>query len=336
MTLIELAEFVCDKVGTPDADSVTICKKFLSRRYQLIWDSANWVDSMCMVTVDSSASHPYLLMPLDVGRVISIRDANDNALGVMDPMTLFSYRPEYWDTAGEVTGFTHVAPAVCGASSGAVDIPWYLTGYPTNHPEDVGYADFDITLEKVDGTVSQFKRFDIDSSAFNLGSFFWVLSASVSFVGLESTDVIILRESTDSGTIRVRFINPDGDSSASDNATSATYSPAPRRARVRLMKKPESAGSMLCLCKRVPTRFDEDHHVPQITDIENALICMAHGDMLQRQRQYTRAQQQLAEGQTHMRVRLDLERNQSASSLRIIPQVEPTSYHLPYSSKSHF
>lgn len=336
MTLEELADFVCDKVGTQDADSVAIAKKFLTRRYQLIWDSSNWADAMAMVSVNTSTSHPFLLMPPEVGRVISIRDSGNNPLSAIDTMTLFAYRPDFWDTSGTPVGFSHVAPAVCGASSGAVDIPWFLTGYPSAQVSDPGYADFAITFEKVDGTTVELKRFEMDSEYISLGSYFWVLSASVSFDLTEAVNTLELRETSNVGTTRVAFVNPNGTSYVRDNASTTTLNPAPRLTRIRLMQKPETSSAMLCLCKRSVTRFDEDHHVPQINDIENALICMAHGDMLQRQRQYTKAQQQFAEAQTHIRLRLDLERNQTASNLRIIPSVEPYNIYGTGSNKAYF
>lgn len=46
MTLSELSAFICSKLSDTDTASVTACKGFINRRYQMIWDSALWTDSL--------------------------------------------------------------------------------------------------------------------------------------------------------------------------------------------------------------------------------------------------------------------------------------------------
>ena len=50
MTLTELANFVTTKLSDTDDDSVTVCKSFINRRYQMIWDTGLWTESMGVVT----------------------------------------------------------------------------------------------------------------------------------------------------------------------------------------------------------------------------------------------------------------------------------------------
>lgn len=50
MTLSELAAFVTTKMMDTEADSVSICKDFINRRYHMIWDAAVWTESLGTVT----------------------------------------------------------------------------------------------------------------------------------------------------------------------------------------------------------------------------------------------------------------------------------------------
>lgn len=51
MTFDDLATFVCSKVNQLDAYSFGICKTFINRRYEMIYDTENWQDSMTRLTV---------------------------------------------------------------------------------------------------------------------------------------------------------------------------------------------------------------------------------------------------------------------------------------------
>lgn len=46
MTLSQLAAFVTDKLQDTDAASVTACKSYINRRYQLLWDGALWTETL--------------------------------------------------------------------------------------------------------------------------------------------------------------------------------------------------------------------------------------------------------------------------------------------------
>jgi len=56
MTLTELANFICTKLSDTDAASVTACKSYINRRYQMIWDSALWTETLGIVTQPTLAA----------------------------------------------------------------------------------------------------------------------------------------------------------------------------------------------------------------------------------------------------------------------------------------
>jgi hypothetical protein len=46
MTFEDLANFVCNKMNQTDSSSFSACSGFINRRYEMIWDSENWLDTL--------------------------------------------------------------------------------------------------------------------------------------------------------------------------------------------------------------------------------------------------------------------------------------------------
>jgi len=46
MTLTQLSSFITTKLSDTSSDSVSVCKDFINRRYQMIWDSGLWIESI--------------------------------------------------------------------------------------------------------------------------------------------------------------------------------------------------------------------------------------------------------------------------------------------------
>tara|TARA_R110000751_G_scaffold238309_2_gene339167 strand:+ start:158 stop:883 length:726 start_codon:yes stop_codon:yes gene_type:complete len=55
MTLTELSNFVTTKLSDTDSSSVSICKDFINRRYQMIWDSGLWDETLGVASKAVSA-----------------------------------------------------------------------------------------------------------------------------------------------------------------------------------------------------------------------------------------------------------------------------------------
>jgi hypothetical protein len=73
MTLAGMSSFVCQKVGRTDTASIDSCKGFLARRYELIWDSQLWKDSMTTVTIAVTAGQQDVLLGASIDRVVAVR-----------------------------------------------------------------------------------------------------------------------------------------------------------------------------------------------------------------------------------------------------------------------
>jgi len=90
--------------------------------------------------------------------------------------------------------------------------------------------------------------------------------------------------------------------------------------QIRLLRKPSESKSLLVLGKLKITALN-DSDSPKINGIDNVLVSMVEGDMLEHTRQYNKAQIKFNEAMNQLNISKDLEKHQSASITRIIPEV---------------
>ena len=58
MTISDIATLVCTKMGRTDSDTLSVAKSLLKRRYQMIYDSALWAESLATVSKAVVAGDP--------------------------------------------------------------------------------------------------------------------------------------------------------------------------------------------------------------------------------------------------------------------------------------
>jgi len=205
MTKTSIAQFVADKVQKTDQSSLTMLKSFVDRRYEMIWNSALWRESLGTTSYTVAVDTQEVTLESSVDFPVSAR----------------------WDDK-EITPIDYSAV------------------------------------------------FQIDPTLFN-----------------------------DAGAV-VNFIVLPKDSSGD--------------ARVKLLRKPDTEKSLLILGKlKIVELGDSDS--PKINGIDNVLVSMVEGDMLEHTRQYLKAQGKFTEAMNHLNIAKDLENHQSASQTRIIPEI---------------
>jgi len=228
MTLTELADFVTTKLSDTSSDSVAVCKDFVNRRYQMIWDSGLWTETMGVASEDVAAG--------------------DTEVSLSTAPTITFYQ-----------------------SSSA----------PTT------FIDFPVALKftkdgKEDGTMmlndSWMTFFQIDPNAWENFS---------------------TRRSTPTN-----FINLPKDASGF--------------CRIKPVPVPKDDGSVFVLGKLQWVAL-EDSDTPALNGIDNALLAFVEGDMLERSRQYGKAQIKFTEAASHIQIMRDMEKGQRQSISRIIP-----------------
>ena len=230
MTLTELANFVTTKLSDTDDDSVTVCKSFINRRYQMIWDTGLWTESMGVVTQSV--------------------DAGATDISVSDAPSIFFYQ-----SSSDI------------GSERKLDFPVAL-----KFTED-GKTD---GLNMLNDSWMTF--FQIDPNAWE--------------------DVTSRRANP------TNFINLPKDSSGN--------------CRLKPVPVPKTAGNVFVLGKLNWVVLGDDD-TPALNGVDNALLAFAEGDMLERARQYSKAQIKYQEAAAQVQIMKDLENGQRQSISRIIP-----------------
>jgi len=117
MTLTEIADFVKTIISDTTSDSVTVCKSFFNKRYQMIWDSGLWtetlgvaskavaaedteitIDSVPSITFYQSSSAPTTFINFPVAMRFT-ETGKEDGLNLLNNnwMTFFQIDPNAWE-----------------------------------------------------------------------------------------------------------------------------------------------------------------------------------------------------------------------------------------------
>jgi|TARA_R100001463_G_scaffold9938_6_gene29591 hypothetical protein len=93
------------------------------------------------------------------------------------------------------------------------------------------------------------------------------------------------------------------------------------RPRIKLIRIPNETKTLLVLGKLIISPLgDSDEAV--LSGIDNALVTYVEADALEYLQQYAKAQLKMQEAGAHMQLMRDMEKNQSARQIQIVPDVE--------------
>lgn len=235
MTLSELATFITSKLSDTDSASVTACKSYINRRYQMIYDSFLWTETLGVSTKAVTAG--------------------DTAITI--------------DGAPDIT-FYHSAVAPTTTVDFPVAVKFTKTG--VDDGADIINAEW-VTF------------FQLDPNIWN--------------------DVASRRATP------TNFINLPKDGSG--------------YCRIKPVPVPLEDGSLYVLGKLKWVAL-ADSDSPCLRGVDNALLAFAEGDMLERARQYGKAQAKFGEAAGNVKLMLDIEKGQQQSISRIIPLEEGDSH----------
>lgn len=299
MTLIEMADLVCEKVNKTDDDSLALCKKFIRRRYQLIYDSYLWKDSLDIASISNNSNYPYgptnlPIMPRWMERVVAVREGGDTNLTVEEQTLFFKKDPALYGRVGTCAGFHQVRPY------------WWSEYDPST----------DLYFQSVAGGDDGKKVYvrDNDTGVRLSANLVSTLRASISTEDM--TDPYISKDVTSGSVVLFR-------ESGGTEVTMASFETHLRYERIRLIDDPGEEVELLILGKRRIVNLEFDSDAPIIQNIDDAIIAHAQADMLERARQYAKASEKRQEANAQVAKAIDLETNQSARVVVICP----ASYH---------
>jgi hypothetical protein len=302
MTLTELTEHLCQKIGQSDDESLAAAKAFLQARYRMIWDLALWKDTQVLLSCLSDQVAPgQIVVPETIERVLGIRNNGNEALAHVAPGAILAYDPALFSAAGHETNFIHL-PGVVSRKI----LPTALQVSFTPAPSAVGLP--------ADAYLGQ-KIFIRGGTQVPLQE-----EVTLGLIGQPSTtyhyydEVTVISKPGTPGEVLVDFSGTGG-----TIVLGAAQTTAPLHARVQLLPAPAERTTYLIHGKLRCRGLAYAADTTQLDGVENALLAFAQADMLERQRQYAKAQLKLKEGETLIQELLELERTQTAYEQRIIP-----------------
>jgi hypothetical protein len=292
MNLLEISNLVCSKLGKSDSQTVEICKNFIRQRYQMIFDSYLWRDSLTLISITAEAGKEEVILPYGVDRVIGVRSANHEITGI-NLSSLFQLDAGIFDRIGTPLLFSEQTSIATRKSPEGGSLMLV-----SSSNDDVGIEvkirgelnGLEVTEEvQLDGTtpVSSMNDYDI-----------------IYLINKEETvgNVTVTNEST------VEIL-------ALKNTEKSR-----RHVRLRLLETPQVDTILYIIAKRKADSLLYDESEPVLRGFENALLAFAEGDMLERLRQYSKAQIKYQEAAMQTELLKNVENLQSASMVRIIPE----------------
>lgn len=325
MTLAEIANFVCQKIGQTEGASVSACKAFINARWNQVWDAASWRESLAMVNVVSQALDPsQIILPQQIARVMAIRSSDNNgSLGALELNTLFQYDPTLWDSTGTVSFFSTLEPTVIPKlPPGGNDLVVATTqGFVRADGATGAEVEPDFGIEVY--FQGRDSRIHVVEETTPLVSFLTGVPSNIVYYAETAgfqyfSELLAVTKGVTTNGIYLNWAE-----NTFDFSTAAYMGPAetnaPKFERIKVMNPPTSTATFLVLGKRRIVPLLDDNSQAALRNCDNVLIAMAHGDMLERQRQYQKAQAKFSEAKEQLGILLDIERNQAASNIRIIP-----------------
>jgi hypothetical protein len=308
VNLSELASFVCGKARQRDASSLVKCKEFLSRRYELIYNESLWRDSLW--TLDFTFTPEVLgvpeswdgikFMPSVVDRLVALR-VTDQPLSVVADEQLYRSSIDEFTQEGAPARYSTGAPVVCilPTTYDTTDI-----AIVPHDAADVGRT-WKMTLIDTSGNRLQYEG-TLDAGE--------VISEAVRVV-----ERCTVAECDEYVSLDSRF----GDETIATCPAGETIFPA--RLPVRLVPKPTAATAFKALVKKKCLALTNDADVPELRGVENILIPLAHGDMMQRARQYGKAEKLHGEGLEMLKEFKTRHVFQETQQMQIVPDVDEVS-----------
>jgi hypothetical protein len=101
VTLADYVSFICPVVGQVDTVSTNLCKTFVQRRYQMIYDQRNWKDAIDLITGLSVNTTGVMDYPAGIDRIITIRGNGNHLIMPSDAAQVMEIDPTLFERTGD-------------------------------------------------------------------------------------------------------------------------------------------------------------------------------------------------------------------------------------------
>lgn len=292
-TLGDMAQFIGEKIGKTDADSLNRIRGFIRRRYQMIYDHALWKESQIIVAIPPlEAAQDTVILPHFIERPVAVR-INNSTANITELTRLFKTDPTIFERIGSPTQWSEIAPSATKRLPGGRQITAYST--------DAG------DTSQIVNIFGEFQGAEYRETI--------TLTGGTPVNSAYSYDVCLtLSKQATRGKVVI----------TSAGASLIELSPTERERkhpRIWLHAAPQDAGTLiLVLGKRHIDPLANDADTVLVRTIVNALLAYAQGDALEWLRQYGKAQVKFKEGADLVGEAKKAEKSQGGQMQQIIPE----------------
>ncbi len=322
MTLAQLAQIVCGKIGKTDDASIAACKDFLCQRHETIYDSALWLESRDYssfpypATEDAYPPHAgpgapdyvtRVIFPSNVGRVIALRCGGD-AIYPEQGYSVFDRDPKDFEARGTPVSFVE---------DGASAISWPLPNNASNQGDRLQFS----CVPEDNGTAITVRGYPFDPLSSNPALYTETVTLTG---GVGTTQAFYTWVESISKPVTNGIVTVEGSLGGPFDEWAAEETER-RHVVCRIIHRPPydpaNRLQLWAYYKRKIQPLRKDGDVPMIRNADNALIAFAQADMLERGRQYSKAQLKIQEANSLVKELADLQMNQGASMTQILPEI---------------
>lgn len=314
MTLAEMAAHVCGKVNQQEPNDVTACKSYVRVNHEIVWNDALWKDSLYAYeytlnstgyTADKSwmPLKQILLVRPELQKVVAVR-TSERKLNVQSPMLFYRVDWNAFNNSGAMVDFEVLSKCVWEFDTGSEQsfISHLLSAGDAATPYTLEYVGSNgMTIFPISSTLPLSDFAVTAGSASRLNSF-----------GSQSKNVFL--------TTVDQLSLGDGMGIYTNGAHVAAAGVAPKRERIHLFGSIPNGTGLRVLGKRVVPRLVEDTDEPGLSCADPLLLLLAQADMLERERQYGKAQAVKAEAVALLGQLKAVETVQQAHNVRFIPE----------------
>lgn len=277
-----------------DAASQAACKKFLRRRYQMIYDGSLWKDALYLDSVTANSN--ILVMPANVGLVVGARWSDGTVLDPVEFSFLLRTDPTAFERVGTPANVTVINPIGISQKIATAERMSLVSS-------DNGDTAIVFLLRGELAGVEQVEEI--------------TLTGTSTVTSTQSWDTVWVAAKPETlGTVTMT-----GFTSGTSYLTLWKDETEKKYQRVRLTSSPDDIDeSLLILAKRRFRDLTKDQDTPQVQAIENALLAYGEADMLERARQYGKAQGKIVEAGAMLQTAKDVAVYQTANIVQLTPE----------------
>jgi hypothetical protein len=313
MTLKELADQVCTKCHRNDAPAQAEARTYIKARYRILYESRIWRDAIDPPlllrgrTLTNEFNEPLtdedgnilttglvdqiLILPAIASRVINCRWGSNIVLQNEELWNMVRLNPSIFDQTGDPIGFSVTSPSGTQVSPGG--LPLVFTSSNID-------AAFNVTVRGRLNDVDQTEVVPVTGAGATTS-----INAydHISSLGKDTLEYpLTVKDSI--GTTLLRLPAEEGDR---------------KHQRIHFHSTPRSPGTLMILYKRKCKDLVHDSDSTEIEGFDNMVLAAAISDMREGERQISKAAAKAQEVAGLMQVAIDLEKEQSASMPRLIP-----------------